>query len=618
MAYNYKQYNKLIKFDKTFKRAKRGLSYATYLDQVSVLDIKVSKSVIIQWAFRMNDMNFQGFSIDDLDEFLQGISYFFCEDKPFYIPVYVPDLAYLYHFLVKKYGKDAIKDLYSVKGDIAYLRLYNIEFRCLGVFLDLNDDKLFEELNEESKNIFRRVHYMVDLLSKILSLYTNYTIANLPLTQIRFVRDEMTKYKSNSFDINYNPLKILDIDEYRILRYAPAGGLCSFSPDYLDKHLSNVYCFDFKSAFPAVMFKYKLFPMKYLGYKKHLNSNIYLDYCNKYYAVLAKVTIKNLEKKKGHPGFKDDCIVLDENSSSSHRRYNVFTNDLDEIISADKVELYLTDIDFLILKNHYKGVILYAEDVYVYERGYLPNSLVKCVCEFFRKKNHSEIEIERLINKKATNSIYGLNKLDPIREYVDFDGGYLPDTPPDPDELIKKYNDNIESGKAYSCFHWGVYIAAIQRYVLSNIIVKAIELGCWAYSDTDSVYSPYNKEFIELVKNYNKRHIATMKHLQKTIRRNIYIGDDDNNILGGFYLDKVCENFKVLWKKQYMYTENGELNVTMSGIDKKRAKKVIDKLDNPFEEIKKGYKLKGVMKGYLETETGVKTIYRTVELGGSK
>lgn len=600
-----------------FKFAKRSKK-SLYADMNITLELNIKNSVeddiykseITSYILKIDNQYIYGNSMDELDDLLQSLSYTFCgDDDNCYLPIYVADLNYYHYFFLKNFGN--IKDIKSVNGSVCYLHYFNIEFRCLGVFADLNTEHLYNyiDISDES-TVQKRVDILSNFLSESLNLYLTkdkepkYTYANLPLTQIKYVKDELNKYKSLSFS-EYNLLGIRELREYSILRMLPSGGVCSYNSKYVNKTIDNVYCFDFVSAYIAVMGMYNLYPVSYYKYEPKLVNKKYLEYI-KNYSVISRVVLKNLKKKKYYPGFKEKHIV--EGFSS-----NVVLNDDDEILYADSVQLYLTDIDFMILKKSYDFELIGSVDNYIYNRGRLPKSLVKCVLNFYKKKNDKTVsDLVHTLYKKAVNSTYGLNDIDPLKSYPNYGDFFIkPKTDLEAQVALNDYNKMQSDGKNYSSFHWGIYIAAIQRLLLNDFIDKAIKLDCWLYSDTDSLYVKKNENFFKYVKEFNNKII---KHNEK------YLHIDFSN-LGLLELDGVYDKFKVFGKKQYIVFKNDEIIATFSGVDKKKLSDYFTVLykfmgDEFFNMVKRGYKIERIHKYYIETYTGVYTDYSDFIIGG--
>lgn len=604
---NYNHYNSIRIKNLEFAKVEKGKVYYLYADINSYMVLNIVNDSVDGFMFSVGDYYTVGKNLDELDTFLNGVSYVLCGDTleldgmTKYIPVYVDDLTYYYYFFKKHFNIDLV---YSLKGSVAYFRYLNFEFRCLGVLSDLEFETEFSE---------EYVEFQKKYLEGFTHFSNEYNYANMPLTQIKFVKRKLMSYKigtKSSYD-----LITMTPEEYQTVSHCWSGGLCAYNKKYVNKPLRCISLFDFSSAYPSVMCKYDLFPVKFVSFTLKLEKDEYLEKI-KSYCVYGKVHLKNLRRKENCPGIKTDLIY--GYSLDYPGNINVIEDlDTKEINSASLICLYLTEIDYLTLQQFYDFELVGATDVYIYERGMLPKSLRDCVLYFFKLKDNSKKgTIQYILAKKALNSIFGLNFIDPVKTYKEVEDTNNPfekKLRKGLNELIFDYNEKQNSGKSYTSYQWGLYICAIQRLELSKFIRKAIDLDIWVYSDTDSLYVIRKKgkiqEFINYVNEWNKKHYSYINYLLKT----------KNCKLGILEKEKFIERFKVLGKKQYFYTEGESIVATMSGISKTRVSNYLNELNknvDVFKEIKRGSTLKGMQKRYHETEDGVYVEYLDIKLGG--
>lgn len=178
---------------------------------------------------------------------------------------------------------------------------------------------------------------------------------------------------------------------------------------YTDEIVKNVTSYDFTSSYPYVMCTHK-FPMT--EFKKcNINKK---EQMVKSFAYLLKVRFKNIKCK-----FYNNFISQSKVEKIKNGRY-----DNGRIISADEIEIILTDIDFNFILQTYTGTYEILESYYSkYE--YLPKELIEFILNKYEIKTQykdvKEKEVEYAIEKAKFNSIYGMSVTNNIRDDVIFD-----------------------------------------------------------------------------------------------------------------------------------------------------------------------------------------------------
>lgn len=176
------------------------------------------------------------------------------------------------------------------------------------------------------------------------------------------------------------------------------------------------------------------------------------------------------------------------------------------------------------------------------------------------------------------------NPIRPIYEY----GEEWGKSEPDIDKELEKYNKNP---KRFSIYSWAVFLTAIARRNLWNGIFECGD--DYIYADTDSIKMVNYEKHKEYFETYNNSCIDKMKTMCRTykiplekcfpktikgIEKPLGVWDDD-----GFY-----NRFKTLGAKRYMVEHDNEINITVSGLDKKSAMPYIKSLGEPFEVFQDG------------------------------
>lgn len=181
---------------------------------------------------------------------------------------------------------------------------------------------------------------------------------------------------------------------------------------------------------------------------------------------------------------------------------------------------------------------------------------------------------------------------DIVREEIIFKDQEWSTKQPDEDKEIEKYNN---SRRRFLFYPWGVFCTA---YARRNLWYGIGEFGPdYIYADTDSIKHINNQAHQDFIKQYNElcewklRRMCDhygLKYedvlLPKTIK-------GIEKPLGVWDHDAHYDKFKTLGAKRYMVYEDGQLNITVSGVNKKFAVPyLIDKVgvDGAFEAFEEG------------------------------
>lgn len=512
------------------------------------------------------------------------------------IPVYVKDLMYVYMTL-KKYIK--FTDIFSIKGAVVYCRYGIFEFRCLKSYDNITvenrfsfgfeaDDKLRTPVSFLESDIYKKLYdNLITIGAAVESISRSYggKIPVINLTNVGLVKDKLHQYCYNrNSDISQYLLPIQSVEEYKHLKGTPSGGICAYNPEFVKKTIEDVYCFDFTSFYPSLMYFSDEFPVSFEGIVNDLDEEKYIKYAKQYACVGSFVFVNLRLKVKGVPFIKSDNVDINSNNCTYNKDFN--------LIKGDLVLLNLTDFDFKTLKRFYDFDGFHVNMLYLYKRGRLPKSLVACMLDYYkiktRYKGVAGYEHLESTSKVAVNTIYGLMLIDPCKIYDSFDpetNNVIKDkhviNDADIMERIDQYNKDLASKKKVSCYHWGIYIASIARYKISHFIKRGMDLGCWIYSDTDSCYFTYNDELFKEIDEANEIIIQEGINLEKFFSKFDYIQYNDNNdmkFLGAFEYDKCYKYFKCLGKKQYITYED-ELSIKVAGLTCAIAERFFKNID---------------------------------------
>lgn len=470
-------------------------------------DNETKKAAIIHWEFSTDDEFIQGDSIDELKLTLKYLKNKY-KDK---IITFVDDLDLLYQFI--KYEFDCETFNISGKGigvctidDTLELR----EIRYIGTkdwtkFINTNDTPINQLLS------FGR-YYLKNIAKTEKS-------AKLPLTIQQVIKDKMKSYMTK--EDKENVVNNFPEQEEYILakKYLYIGGFCDTA--FTDKYEGLVGHIDFKTSYVARMLT-ESYPVSAFS-AMPLES---LDYALKNYCCIVKVCYTNFRADRfrflpGDKVYKSKNLKLDENN---------------RVESADKIILYLTELDFELISNCYKYDDLTVITLAVADKGPLPKYVRKVAEECYSdKETFPKDSIDQIWAKQCTEIVYGACAT----------GIY---------GINDKAWHEIKS-KAILNPYWAIWTAAHARYALVSLC-KMLEED-WLYSDTDSLFFKNPYLHVQLIEKYNNARRAIMFKYCEENNLDYKIFSE----LGTFTYEDgsdadnfVITAFKALGPKRYIFT----------------------------------------------------------------
>ena len=253
------------------------------------------------------------------------------------------------------------------------------------------------------------------------------------------------------------------------------------------------------------------------------------------------------------------------------------------IISADEIEITLTDIDFYFILDTYKGSYEIVESWFC-NYAYLPKQFIEFVLQKYVNKTEFKgvagKEIEYQKEKNKFNALYGMSVTNMIRDNVvykdDVEEWFEEELTND--EIIDKLQ--IEKKKSFLSFAWGVWVTA---YARDNLLRRVIELDDYVvYCDTDSckLVDGYDKSVFE---KYNESVIEKIKFVSKNLEIPFekYAPKDKKGVphlLGVFESETEGDSkytyskFITQGAKKYAVEQNGKIKITIAGVPKSGAK----------------------------------------------
>lgn len=597
------------------------LNVPAAFDIETTADPKARTSYMYVWQLCVNGLCTMGRTWGELVQLYQDLQPLMRHKK---LPVYVHNLSYESSFILPRFMDD-IGHLFAtdlrtpVRFDIGYIELRD-SLILSGLSLEKTADNLTKfcikkmvgdldyskQRNSETPLTAKEkgycLHDVTVLTAYIAEQILQYgDVVQIPMTNTGRVRDymrELCLYKGKGThkrrNKEYSGLMsklTLTPEVYAMAKDAFAGGFTHAAHGHYAQTLKNVTSKDFTSSYPTVLCAEK-FPMSAPEHVAYSSFDEYDRDRAAGYGMLLTLELTDVYDYKfswEHYISYSKCIECDGAVLDNGR-----------IVSANRIVITITDIDFELIKQLYSfdAIII---DAYRYKMDYLPKEFVQGVLHLYQAKTTLKgvkgKEAEYQNKKGMLNSSYGMCVTDIVHQVYYYDFAWHQDDGASVEEQIDTYN---EDDKRFTSYLWGVYCTAWAR---KNLWDGIMELkGDYVYSDTDSV-KYLNAEKHE---NYFQRYNA--KITRKLVDVCLHDGIDIDMIkpktvkgkekpLGVWDDDGVYKRFKTLGAKRYLTEDDSGIHMTVAGISKVKgceylctgwAYKDGKEINSPFEKFADG------------------------------
>lgn len=561
-------------------------------------DDVIALSIPYIWQFGANGKVYYGRELREFEKVLADMP----TDR--HIIIWVHNLSYEFHFLNNflkwktVFAKNTHKPIKAIP-----LNYPNIEFRCTYMLTRLSLEKWGDELgtpktHELDYDVLRtpltpltdeELHYcendcivVTEGIKTYLKRYGN--LCRIPLTQTGTVREVVKErlFKKPGYRTSILKLLPANAQEYVRLKAIFAGGYTHANYTFSGQHLKTaIEHYDFASSYPTVMVAEK-YPMSafVLMPNKIIDESTFDSFAYIYHIVFTEL----------------QCMTENTYLSSSKALNGIVhrIEDNGRIRYADKYEAYITEQDWLTIKETYKWEEVEVIAVWRSRKGYLPKEFTEYILElYYNKTQYKDVEGKEEIymqSKQYINSMFGMMVTALLPDEVEFDGTQWTShthTPSDIDkELNKLAHQPNYTKKVFLSFAWGCWVTAYARRNLWKCIIPNDENVI--YCDTDSIFllkgadfTWYNKEITDKL----KKACDTMGlDFESTRPKDV---DGKPRPLGIFDKEPECVEFKTLGAKRYLEKRKGEnfLRLTVSGINKQ----AVDCLEDDFDNFKEGF-----------------------------
>lgn len=561
-------------------------------------DIVLKRACMYLWVFGIDSEIYYGRTYDELYNFLVNLKKFLKLSPKRKVIVYVHNLAFDFQFIRSHFH---VSEIFArEERKVMYAEIDEcIIFKCSYILTNKSLDLLSQETKTKKlvgyvdyelirtpvTNLTKKDKMYAENDVKILLEYISKQIekekgiTNIPLTSTGYVRRYYLNKLQNSnfqeYKKKYKPVIQLDYKTFKALEKAFAGGYTH--ANYINTGViqEQVKSIDFTSSYPFVIVSCK-FPVKKFQHIKIHKKSQFEKYVHERPCVF-EIIFEKIEAKTSITTISaSKCTSLKNDIQDNGR-----------LVYGEYVTLWLTDVDFDVIKKFYNITDYVITDFYCSEYGYLPKELIECTLELYRDKTTLKgvegKEEEYQLLKALLNSMYGMCVTNPLAydiEYDDIKGWKTLDDISD-EKAAEKLKKSVESYSNVLSFAWGVWITAYARKNLLDMI-KIIDKDV-IYCDTDSIKYKNHTKYEDIISEYNKilfiRAVEACRYykIDEKMLTPCDINGNEHPI-GVFTDEGVYDYFKTLGSKRYMTCKNGVVSLTVSGVNKKEVYKYLAKL----------------------------------------
>lgn len=535
------------------------------------------------WQFAIDDEVIYGRDITDFFVFWDR----FITVNPNTNIVYVHNLGYDFEFLCEYtptdtfvFARAAFKPMY-VK-----IPTMSIELRCSYMLTNMSLEDCAEQFNLPVKKLVGAMAYnvirlpntpltekemeycefdvrVINSLIREIFLKRYSCVADIPLTQTGEVRrDIKTRLARVPYHLK-NMQKIKpDLTTYTILTKLLQGGYTHLNYFYFNTIVENVVSFDKSSSYPDVMCT-REFPLgkfrvtkEYIPHDKQYSYILYIR-CEKIRASGCWAYIARHKVKKSG-GCKNDNGKLNY---------------------CDYIEMWVTDVDFEIIKDNYRiedGGKIEILEVYKSYKGYLPKEFILAILEYYGDKTKLKgvdgMGAVYMQQKQKTNSCFGMTVTNDIRDEIVYNPiSHAWETPaPLTDEDIIQL---LHKQHPFLSYAWGVWVTAYARDDIFRMLM-AVDFDA-VYSDTDSIKMINADRHLDKIERFNRECDERIDRVCRVLNiqhEKFYPLDKNGEVhpLGHFELDGKYKRFLSIGSKKYCFenAKNGEFKAVVAGLQK--------------------------------------------------
>lgn len=575
-----------------FHEKSKKLSYGNV---ASVVDIEASsfykddekRACMYAWVFGINGRCIRGRTWGELLSVIDIVSKYYKLSSKKRLIIYIQNLSYEFQWFQHYFKWKKVFSL-DTRKPVQAITECGIEFRCSYQLTGLSLECMGEELvkykvnkkvGDLDYNLIR--HSKTPLNNKEWGYILNDglvvmakiqeeierlgSITKIPLTKTGYVR-ELCKENclKGESRFEYNSLMrtlTITVDNYNQLKRTYSGGFTHSNVNYVEDICYDVDSFDFTSSYPAVMVSEK-FPMSKAHRYKPIDEKDFIDMLNGF-CCMFDVEFHNIQSTVEYENYisLSRCIKADNYVINNGR-----------IVEAKTIKISLTEQDFFIISKMYKWDYIDISNFNYFYKDYLPKPLIETILQLYKDKTELKGVPEKLeaymVSKNMINAIYGMSVTDPCRDEIIYDNKWI-EKPANIEEQISNYNRNNQRTLFYA---WGVWVTA---YARRNLFTGIMEFkNDYIYSDTDSIKVFNANKHKQYILDYNKNVTEKIRKCLKKYDLPLSLASPKtihgkSKPLGVWDYEGKYTRFKTLGAKRYITEKDGEISITIAGVNKK-------------------------------------------------
>ena len=522
------------------------------------------------------------------------------------IIIYIHNLGYEFQFL---HSHLTVSEIFArtPRHPITFLADDCINFKCSYMLSGLSLEKTAENLTtikiekQVGKLDYNLIRHSKTPLTenelkyceydvKILHYFILEEIANnknditkIPLTKTSYVRRycyEHIKKNTNYMSYRNKIIKCapLEPDLFELLNKSFMGGYTHANCIHLFNTIENVHSIDLSSSYPTQYIRYKYPCSPFIKYIPNSREEFYrlIKSC----PCIFEIHLTHIEAKTSHHTLSRSKCPLIENGLFDNGR----------IAKAERIITYMTNIDFESFEWFYNFDKMAISNMYISTYDFIPKPLIECILKFFNDKTQLKgidgKESEYLRAKGMLNSIFGMSVTNPVNDNIIFEHGeWLAKRKDIAEALQENYVDNR---KQFLLYQYGVFNTAYARRELFKSIREFNE-DC-VYTDTDGNKFLNYEKHKKWIDNYNNDVTNDLINNLKTLNLDTNLltpktSKGDIKKLGIWEYEGKYEKFKTLGAKRYLYKCGEYYQLTVSGLNKKKAMPYLKSFNDPFEKF---------------------------------